>query len=119
MATITTKLRTPFAGLFTLAAVLFVAPPAKAENIYIKNDTETTIVVNVSTVINGRVIRDKPVLIGPGKTGVITTPGNRVVQISDAKLQRPLCNGIIPAEASDQTYSLQMDGVAKAKLEKK
>jgi hypothetical protein len=99
--------------------MLFVAQPAKAENIYVKNETETTVIVNVSTVINGRVVRDKPVLIGPGKTGVITTPGNRVVQISEAKLQRPLCNGTIPAGTADQTYSLQLDGAGKAKLEKK
>src|SRR5438067_3198527 len=110
---------TSLAGLVALAGVLFAGQSAKAETVYIKNDTEVAVVVNVSTVVAGKVVRDRPVLIAPGKTGVILVPGNRVVQVSDAKLQRPLYNGIIPADTSDVHYLLKMDGPTKGTLEKK
>ncbi len=106
-------------GLLALAVVLFACGAAKAENVYIKNDTEMTIVVEMSTVIGGKVVRDRPVLIAPGKTAAFSVPGNKVVQVQDAKVLRPLFNGTIPASKDDQAYSLQMGTPTKAKLEKK
>jgi hypothetical protein len=106
------------AGLLSLAAVLLANAPAKAETVYIKNDTEATIVINVSTIVGGKVVREKPIVVGPGKTGVIMVPGNKVVQISDAKTARTYFDGTLPASRTDQSYVLEMDGT-KMKLEMK
>ena len=104
--------------LLPLAAVLLMGSSARAESVEIKNDTDVTIVVSVSTVVGGKVIRHEPMRVAPGKACVFSVPGNRVVSICEAKFQRTLYSGTIPAETTNQVYSLQHDG-AKVKLEKK
>jgi hypothetical protein len=104
------------AGLVALAGVLLGAGSARSEELVINNNTEMTIVVNVSTVVAGKVVRERPQMVAPGKAALFELPaGNHVLDISDSKRPRQLFSGAIPASRLGQTYSLTGEG----KLEKK
>ncbi len=85
----------------------------------IKNDTNDVVIVHVSTVIGGKVLKDPTVQVKPGKTMTTRLPGNKVIQIEDARSLKPLFNGVVPADKDDQHYLIMPDTASKVKLEKK
>jgi hypothetical protein len=101
------------------AALLAIPSVLCAETVYIKNDTNIAIVVEVSVVIGGKVVRDRPAVVKPGDAAVTMLPGNKIVLIQDARFLKPLYNGVIPGDKDNQAYSAQADGPTRIKLEKK
>jgi hypothetical protein len=102
-----------------LALVLLTPGPARAEMLHVKNETTTAVVVQAACVVRGALVRDRPYLLNANeKSPAINLPGNKVITIYDAKVPtRVLFQGVVPATADDQVYTIQADG-ARLKLEK-
>lgn len=102
-----------------LAALLLTPGLVRAEAVQVKNETSIAVVVQAACVVRGLAVRDKPYLLNPNdKSPAIVLPGNKVITVYDAKVPtRVLFQGVIPATADDQAFSLQVDG-ARLKLEK-
>ncbi len=99
-------------GLLTLLPVRAVA-----ETLVLKNDTPVPIIVQATIVVRGRVLRDRPVQIQPGDSANINLPGNKLITVADAKTLKPVHTQTVPGAATDQEYSIQVDGANKVHLE--
>ena len=72
-------------GLIALA--VFAALPAggSAEDLYFRNDAGVAVVVQGSCIIRGKVVRDRPNLVQPGKAVRVSLPGNKSIDIRQAQ----------------------------------
>jgi hypothetical protein len=103
--------------LLGLAVVLLPAL-ANAETLTIRNDTSTTLVVQAACVVNGGVRRDRPVPIKAGGSVTINLPGNKLINVYDARLpNRVLHQSTITSSKDDATYAIQADKAGKMQLE--
>lgn len=104
-------------GSLGLALMLTVAAAARAETIIFVNETKTPVVVQVTSVVGGSVRRDRPRAVQPGDRLRLTLPGNKLVNLYDARLpNRILFQGPIPGAMDDQAYSIQLDPASQPKL---
>jgi hypothetical protein len=107
-------------GAITLAVLLpFVLPgQALAETLVFVNDTKGTLVVQVATVIRGAVRRGAPTTLGPGEKMKVTVPGNKLVNVYDARFpNRMLFQGTIASSPTDGIYSIKQPDVRLPKVE--
>ena len=112
-------------GLLMRSAILIaVALPfclplqALAETVVFVNDTKVAIVVQVATVIRGKVVRGAPCTLRKGEKVPITVLGNKLVNIYDARLpNRVLFQGTIPASPVDAIYSIKQNDPRMPKLD--
>src|SRR6266436_4105567 len=76
------------AWMSLLAGLILVSWPsaAGAAAIGFQNTLKINIYVEAVSIVRGRVIRDKPLLLTPGKVGwhMNVPPGNRVIYVYDA-----------------------------------
>ena len=94
--------------LIALALPFLLPVKALAETIVFVNDTNHTIVVQVATVVRGKVIRGAPCTLKAGEKVPISVPGNKLVNIYDARLPtRLLFQGTVPASLVDAAYSIK------------
>jgi hypothetical protein len=109
--------------LLALAAPCLVPAQAAGESITFVNDTKAPLVVQLATAVRGGIRRDRPYQIAPGDKVVISLPGNKLVNIYDARLpNRVLYQGTLPASATDTTLSIKPDrpnvlGIPRVTLE--
>jgi hypothetical protein len=102
-----------------IGALLLTAGLASADSLQIRNETSITVVVQGASVVRGALVRDRPYLLNPtDKTPALVLPGNKVITIYEAKVpNRVLFQGVVPAAADDQVFTIQVDGT-RLKLEK-
>ncbi len=92
-----------------LAVLLPLLLPAQAlaETIEIVNNTKATLVVQCAAVVRGVVRRGAPTTLGPGEKTTVTSLGNKLVNVYDARFpNRMLYQGTIPASPTDSSYSI-------------
>lgn len=102
-----------------LLAVLLLPALARAQGgiILLRNDTQMTVLVNVSSVVGRRVVRARPQLVNPKLAVPFALPGTRVINLYDARFPtRPLYQGTIPASPLNMTLSIQADTPPRLKL---
>jgi hypothetical protein len=106
-------------GLLALSLVTVVPAWAAAAAVIIKNDTPSTVILQGSYIVKGRVQRGKPLQVQPGDSITMIHPGvvPLTVTIADARL--PVIIGqaqVLPA-TEDQHFAIQPDVPPKVKLE--
>jgi len=93
------------------------SPPAMVSPITFKNETPIPVLVQVKSIFNGQLLRDRPYLIKPGETSLpIQIPGTKSVSISDSKSLRPLVQ--LPLPQTNEELLIAIVGTEKSmKLE--
>jgi hypothetical protein len=107
-------------GTVLLAVLLPFLLPAQAlaETVEIVNNTKATLVVQCAAVVRGVVRRGAPSTLGPGEKMTVTAPGNKLVNIYDARFpNRMLYQGTVPASATDGSYSITQPDIRIPKLQ--
>jgi hypothetical protein len=105
------------AGALLALALLPGLAPAQNGAVTLRNDTQITVVVSVSSVAGGRILRAKPQLVKPGLSVPFVLPGNKAITLYDAHAPtRALYSGIIPASPLNLSYSIQPDTPPLLKL---
>jgi hypothetical protein len=105
-------------GLIALTALAALPAAASAEDLYFRNDTDKPIIVQGSCIIRGKVVNGRPNLLQPGDKSRITLPGNKVINIRDARApNRLLHRDTVPAGKED-LYILISTDAGKLKLDK-
>jgi hypothetical protein len=106
--------RTGLACLALLAGGAFSLPGAEARaapaSMGFQNQLKVSVYVEAATVVQGRVVRDKPLLLHPGKTAwhMKVPPGNRVIYIY--LVNRPgqlLFRGAVTVGNNNLFYAIQ------------
>jgi hypothetical protein len=107
------------AALALAVSLPFVLPAqALAETLIFVNDTKATLVVQLATVVRGGARRSPPYTIGPGEKVSVALPGNKLVNVYDARLpNRVLFQGTIPASPQDGVYSIKQPDPRLPKVE--
>ncbi len=92
-------------ALVLLPATLF------AETIYVRNEGQVAVVVQVGSVVRGVLRRDPPCVLKPGEVAPGTLlPGNKIITIHDARApNRILFQGTIPAAKEDGYFGVVPD----------
>lgn len=108
-----------FSATLSLFALLSTAqtPAPTVSPITFKNETPIPVLVQVKSIFNGQLLRDRPYLIKPGETSPpIQIPGTKSVSISDSKSPRPLVQ--LPLPQSNEELLIAIVGTEKSmKLE--
>jgi hypothetical protein len=102
-----------------LLAVALLPGVAQAQNgaVVLRNDTDITVIVSVSSVAGGRIVRAKPQFLKPKLSLPFVLPGNKAVTLYDARSPtRALYSGVIPASPLNLSYSIQPDTPPLLKL---
>ncbi|HKB35350.1 MAG TPA: hypothetical protein VKD72_02785 [Gemmataceae bacterium] len=99
---------------FSLAGALLALVPGSlcAQNLILRNDTQTAVLVRPMSVFMGAVRRDRPILLNPKASTLppITLPGDRIIIIYDANVPtRMLYKGTLPANPPNVAYAIQPD----------
>jgi len=93
-----------------LAALGLLPVGARCESITITNTTLAPLVVQMASVISNTVRRDRPYPLYPGQTVKIVLPGNKVVNIYDARIpNRVLYQGRISSSPEDLFFAVLPD----------
>src|SRR5262245_46480166 len=71
--------------VFGLALALMLPAALQAETLTFRNDTNVPVVIQGTCVVRGKVVHDQPQIIQPNGTAKIQLPGNKTVNIYDAK----------------------------------
>jgi hypothetical protein len=89
-----------------LVALALLPGGLAAETVNVLNDTKAAVVVQCAYVVNGKVIRDKPIPLKSGATAPLNTlPGIKLIAVYDAsRPDRVLHQSTIPASKTDQSY---------------
>jgi hypothetical protein len=104
--------------LVALLVPFLLPAQALAETIVFVNDTRGTVVVQLATVMRGGVRRGAPQTLGPGEKASFVVPGNKLVNIYDARLpNRALFQGTISASPTDGVYSITQPDLRLPKVE--
>ncbi len=101
--------------LFTLVAFLGIGqtPQPSVPIFSFKNETLIPVVVQVKSIFNGQLLRDRPYLIKPGETSpLIQIPGMKSVSISEVTNPRPLIQ--LPIPQSNEEVILAIIGTDKS-----
>jgi hypothetical protein len=95
-------------AIFIALALPFVLPTqGHAEDLVFVNDTKGVLVIQVATVVRGAVRRGAPVTLKPGDKTTVSVPGNKLVNLYDARFpNRLLFQGTIPASTDNAMYSV-------------
>lgn len=99
-------------GLTCLALGMLCLLPtsSQAESVTFTNDTKATLVVQLVTTVQGVVRRDRPHQLCPGGTVSVALPGNKLVNIYDARLpSRVLYQSPLPSSSNDLFFSIRPD----------
>ena len=102
-----------------LLAVALLPGLAQAQNgaVVLRNDTQITVVVSVSSVAGGRILRARPQILKPKLSVRFVLPGNKAITLYDARFPtRALYSGVIPANPLPVSYSIQPDTPPLLKL---
>ena len=105
----------------TLSLLILISsgqsPPATVSPISFKNETPIPVLVQVKSIFNGQLLRDRPYLIKSGETSPpIQIPGTKSVSISDSKSLRPLVQ--LPLPQTNEELLIAIVGTEKSmKLE--
>src|SRR5262245_10659291 len=102
-------------GVLALAAWLVLPSLAPAETVVFRTDTKVPLIVQGACVVNGKVKRDQPILVQPGGTAKIVLPGDKLINVYDAK-ENLLFQGTVTSSKDDLYYSMQPDPAAPNKL---
>jgi hypothetical protein len=105
-----TRPQTRLPVMFSVALLMVaLGSPVRAETIAFRNDSPLAVVIHVSSVFQGAVLRARPCQLLPHNTSPgITLPGNKVLTITDARFPtRVLYQGPIPASERDLLFSIQ------------
>ena len=102
--------------VFGLAALVLLPGGLFAETqtvtVNVLNDTKAAVVVQIAYVVNGKVVRDKPIPLKAGAAVRLNTlPGAKLIEIYDAS--RPdhvLHRSTIPASKTEQSYVISPNG---------
>ena len=106
------------AVLLALALALVLPAQGLAETVEIVNKTNGTIVVQAAAVVKGAVRRGTPTTLGPGDKMTITVPGNKLINVYDARFpNRMLYQGTIPASPTDGSYMIRQPDPRIPKLD--
>lgn len=92
-------------------------PQGSVSPITFKNETPIPVLLQVKSIFNGQLLRDRPYLIKPGETSPpIKIPGIKSVSISDSKSPRPLVQ--LPLPQNNEELLIAIVGTEKSmKLE--
>ena len=102
---------------FLALALLPGLAPAQNGAVVLRNDTSITVVVSVSRVIGGRILRAPPQFLKPKQSLPFALPGNKALTLYDARVPtRALFSGVIPASPLNLSYSIQADTPPLLKL---
>lgn len=108
-----------FSATLSLLVLLSMSqiPQGSVPAITFKNETPIPVLLQVKSIFNGQLLRDRPYLIKPGETSPpIQIPGIKSVSISDAKSPRPLVQ--LPLPQSNEELLIAIVGTEKSmKLE--
>jgi hypothetical protein len=119
---ITTGLRHAVSRTALALLIIAFAPViASAETITFRNDTPATIVVQVTSVVRGTVMRERPATLSPNDVSRTDLPGNKIITISDArKPTNVLYQGAISSSNEDLYLLIKVDPLLpnRLKLEK-
>ncbi len=75
----------------------YQVPITQPASLFFKNETPIPILIQVKSISNGKVIRDRPYVIKPGENSPpIQIPGTKSLSISDSKSLRPLAQFPLP-----------------------
>ncbi len=111
------KIARSVAVALLLVALLPGLAPAQNGAVLLRNDTDITVVVSVSSVAGGRILRARPQLLKPKLSAPFVLPGNKAVTLYDARFPtRALFSGIIPASPLNLSYSIRPDDPPLLKL---
>jgi hypothetical protein len=106
-------------GLIALAVFAVLPSAAAAEDLYFRNDTGVAIVVQGSCIIRGKIVKDRPNLVLPGKAVRVALPGNKSIDIRQAQAPNSLLHQEnIPAGAQDLYILIKLDPPLKLKLDR-
>jgi hypothetical protein len=98
-----------------LAALALLPGGLAAETVNVLNDTKAAVVVQIAYVVNGKVVRDKPVPLKSGAAVPLNTlPGIKLISIYDAsRPDRELHRSTLPASKTDQSYVISPNATGK------
>jgi hypothetical protein len=99
-------------GVLALAALSFQPATAEAASIGFRNDTDSPLMLQGMSIVNGVVRRGKLHVLQPGDVAwdPIIAPGNKLVVIADpSQPTRTLCQETIVCGVTDAFYSIQPD----------
>ena len=81
---------------------------AQAGIILLRNDTQMTVLVNVSSVAGRRIFPGSAAARQPQARGPVRTAGHQIINLYDARFPtRPLFQGTLPASPLNMTLSIQ------------
>jgi hypothetical protein len=97
--------------VLTVLALGLLPASAAAENIQIKNEAGGPIIVVASCVVRGQKVSVGPFKLDPNDaTPNICLPGNKVIQVYDAKApNRLIYQGAVPGGPNDGTWAIMPD----------
>src|SRR5262249_2344629 len=115
---ITTGLRHAVArAAFALLVIAFAPTIVAAEPITVRNDTPLPVVVQVTSVVRARVMRDRPATLGPNDVARTDLQGNKIITISDArKPTNVLYQGTISSGNEDLYLLIKTNPLAPGQL---
>ncbi len=101
--------------VFGLAALLLLPGGLFAETVNVLNDTKAAVVVQVAYVVNGKVVRDKPIPLKAGAAVPLNTlAGTKLITVYDAsRPDRVLHQSTLPASKTDQSYVISPNPTGK------
>jgi hypothetical protein len=103
--------------VFGLAALVLLPGGLFAEPVKVNvlNDTKADVVVQIAYVVNGKVVRDKPVPLKAGAAAPLNTlAGPKLIEIYDAsRPDRVLHRSTLPASKTDQSYVISPNASGK------
>jgi hypothetical protein len=106
-------------GLIALAVCAALPAATHAEDLYFRNDTTVTVVVQGSFLnAAGRVVNDRPKLVLPGRAVQVSLPGNKVITVRESRApNRILAQERLAAAAEDKFILINPDPPLKVKLD--
>src|SRR5262245_48441770 len=115
---ITTGLRHAVARTALALLIIAFAPViASAETVTFRNDTPLTIVVQVTSVVRGTVMRERPATLGPNDVARTDLQGNKIITISDArKPTNVLYQGTISSGNEDLSLLIKTNPLVPGQL---
>src|SRR5260370_31326211 len=98
-----------------LAALVLLPGGLFAETVNVLNDNKAPVVVQVAYVVNGKVVRDKPIPLKAGAAVPLNTlAGTKLITIYDAsRPDRVLHQSTLPASKADQSYVISPNASGK------
>jgi hypothetical protein len=100
----------------TLLAVLVPSVLAQATVLSFRNDTTSAVVVQMGTIVRGRVLNDQPLVLRIGATARVPFTGDKLITIYDGKSNRILHQAVQKFQGVASTFSIQPDPQSPGKV---